>query len=68
LEGVLDPDVLDFAASEGRILVTHDRRTMIEHFRNHLEQGKSTPGVFLVSQFADISAVAKTLVISWSAS
>lgn len=28
LEGVQDPDVLAMAASAGRILVTHDRKTM----------------------------------------
>lgn len=68
LIGTADPHILDFAAREGRVLVTHDRRTMIEHFRNHLEQGKLSPGVFLVSQFAATSAVAEALVMVWSAS
>jgi len=68
LIGTADPHILDFAAREGRVLVTHDRRTMIEHFRNHLEQAKLSPGVFLVSQFAATNAVAEALVMVWSAS
>jgi len=43
LEGVSDSEILDRAASEGRILVTHDRRTMLAYFRARLEAGS---GVF----------------------
>jgi hypothetical protein len=32
LQGVSDPDVLGKAADEGRVLVTHDHRTMPRHF------------------------------------
>jgi Domain of unknown function (DUF5615) len=32
LSGVDDPEVLARAAHEGRILVTHDRKTMPRHF------------------------------------
>ena len=32
LHGRADPEVLALAAQEGRILVTHDRRTMPGHF------------------------------------
>jgi hypothetical protein len=68
LEGVADPDVLELAAVQGRILVTHDRRTMIEYFRRRLEGGKSSPGVFLVSQFAPLGPVVEALVMVWAAS
>ena len=33
-EGVSDPEVLERAAKENRILVSHDRRTMLHHFRS----------------------------------
>lgn len=33
---VADPELLDRAALEGRVLVSHDRRTMIDHFRARL--------------------------------
>lgn len=63
-----DPDVLEIAASQGRILITHDRQTMLEHFRRRLKEGKSSPGVFLVSQFAPLGPVVEALVIVWAAS
>ena len=45
LEGIPDPEVLEMAAAQERILITHDRQTMPEHFRERLAQGKSSPGV-----------------------
>ena len=68
LEGLPDPDVLEFAASQGGILITHDRRTMLQHFRRRLEEGKSSPGVFLVSQFAPFGPVVEVLVMVWAVS
>ena len=68
LEGVSDPDVLEIAGSQGRILITHDRRTMLDHFRNRLQEGKSSPGVFLVSQFAPLGPVVEALSMVWAAS
>jgi len=68
LAGVPDPDILEIAASQGRILITHDRQTMLEHFRRRLEEGKSSPGVFLVSQFAPLGPVVEAIVMVWAAS
>jgi hypothetical protein len=68
LERVPDPEVLELAASQNRILVTHDRRTMPGYFRSRLAQGKSSPGVFLVSQFAALGPVVEALVTVWAAS
>jgi hypothetical protein len=68
LEGVPDTEVLEIAANQGRILITHDRRTMLDHFRRRLEEGKSSPGVFLVSQFAPLGPVVEALVMVWAAS
>ncbi len=68
LEGLPDPEVLALAARQGRILITHDRRTMLDHFRAHLVRGKSSPGVFLVSQDAALGPVVDALVMVWAAS
>jgi hypothetical protein len=68
LKGISDPEVLEIAASQGRILITHDRQTMLEQFRRRLEDGKSSPGVFLVSQFAPLGPVVEALVMVWAAS
>jgi hypothetical protein len=40
--------VLRRAADDGRILVTHDKRTMPEHFAAFLAEGNQSPGVLLV--------------------
>lgn len=66
LKGVPDPVVLDRAAAEGRVLVSHDRRTMINHFRERLVDGKSSPGLLMVSQDLAIGEVADVLVDVWA--
>jgi hypothetical protein len=68
LEGVSDPEILDRAAQDGRILVSHDRRTMLAHFRARLEAGKSSPGLFVVSQGAPVGPVVDAIVFAWAAS
>ncbi len=68
LRGLPDSEVLDVAASLGRVLISHDRRSMADHFRAHLNAGKSSPGVFLVSQFAAIGSVVEAVTIVWAVS
>ena len=68
LDNLSDPEVLDRAASEGRILVSHDRRTMLDHFRAHLALGKSSPGVLIVSQGVPIGQVVESLIYIWALS
>ena len=63
-----DPLVLEIAASMGRILVSHDRRTMIEHFRARIAEGRSSPDLFLASQSAVLGGVAEALLVAWAAS
>ncbi len=62
-----DPDVLRLAAEQGRILVSHDRRTMPTHFGQFIMSEKS-PGVLIVSQKLLISRVAEDLLLVWLAS
>ena len=68
LDGLPDPELLDCAAREGRVVVSHDRRTMIDHFRDHLVAGKSSPGLLIVSQGAVIGDVVEALVYGWALS
>jgi len=51
LEGVPDPDVLALAATQNRILVSHDFQTMPGHFANFLQDRGPSPGVILVPQY-----------------
>jgi hypothetical protein len=66
LEGVSDPEVLERAAREGRVLVSHDRRTMLKHFRNRLAAGKPSPGLLIVSQGAPIGLVVEAVILLWA--
>ena len=68
LERTGDPEVLDRAASENRVLVSHDRRTMLDHFRTRLAAGRFSPGVLIVSQGVSIGLVAEAIVYIWSVS
>lgn len=68
LDGVSDPEVLDRSALEGRVLVSHDRHTMIDHFRAHLSAGKSSPGLLIMLQDAPIGEVIEALLYIWALS
>jgi predicted nuclease of predicted toxin-antitoxin system len=67
LEGGGDKEVLRIAAREGRILVTHDRKTMPYHFAE-LVMEQSSAGVVIVSQHMAVGEAAEELILMWTAS
>ena len=68
LESRSDPDVLEFAADQGRILVSHDTSTMPVHFSARLRAGRTSPGIFLARQRASVGQIVDALLLVWSAS
>jgi predicted nuclease of predicted toxin-antitoxin system len=54
LSATPDPDVLAWAAVEGRILLTHDRDTMPNFAYDRVRAGQPLPGVFLVSDLMPV--------------
>jgi hypothetical protein len=48
LRGTKDPALLEIAASQDRVLVTYDRKTMTRHIRDRRAAGKPIPGVFII--------------------
>jgi hypothetical protein len=62
-----DLEVLTVAAREGRLLVTHDNRTMPGHFARFITKNTS-PGVIVASQRLAIGIVVEELLLIWSAS
>lgn len=50
LSGAPDPDVLEWAAREGRVLLTHDFDTLIGHAWARVRAGLPMPGVVVVRQ------------------
>jgi hypothetical protein len=67
LDGVPDAEVLGWAADEGRILVSHDRKTMPAHFQEFVRK-RFSPDVFLISQSVPIGEAVEALIIGWSTS
>jgi hypothetical protein len=67
LDGVPDPEVLAFAADEGRILVSHDFQTMPKHFQQFTWHRRS-PGALLVRQDLPVGEAIETLLLIWEAS
>src|SRR5262249_12242123 len=67
LRRVPDPEVLALAAQEGRILVTHDRRTIPRHFAAFILH-HSSPGVFIIAQTLSVRVAIEELLLVWAAS
>ena len=62
-----DLDVLTVTAREGRVLVSHDRRTMPRTFAGFVRTNVS-PGLLIVSQKTDLLTAIDELLLVWSAS
>jgi len=67
LEGVKDPDVLVIASQQGRILVSHDRKTMPSEFATFITSNQSS-GIIIVSRKVPIEVVIGELLLIWAAS
>ncbi|MGA3212913.1 MAG: hypothetical protein ABSD20_16525 [Terriglobales bacterium] len=59
--------MLAIAAEHGRILGSHDCRTMPQHFLQFIAR-RTSPGVFLVPQKLSLSTAIEELVVLWLAS
>ena len=67
LEGLSDQEVLANSASQNRILVTHDRKTMPREFAQFLSNHQSA-GVLIVSRKLAIETAIEELILIHSAS
>ncbi len=65
---VEDPVVLEWVAKAGRILLTHDTRTMPDFAYERVREGKPLPGVFVVNDQAPMGQVIDDLLIVLGAS
>lgn len=69
--GLSDPDVLAWARAHDRILITHDKRTMPDHFYRlvtDLAADEHCPGVMLISQDLAIGVAISALLDIWALS
>ena len=64
LGAIPDPDILAWAAVEGRILLTHDRDTMPYFAYDRVRAGQAMPGVFLVSDLMPIGQAIDEILLA----
>ena len=65
LSGAEDPAVLEWAAQEGRVLLTHDVATMTRYAYERVHEGKPMPGVFEVGRIVPAGlAIEEILLIA----
>ncbi len=65
VSGAADMQVLTWAAREGRVLLTRDRRTMIQPVRERISAGKPVSGVILLRR-APIGRIIEDLKLAIS--
>lgn len=63
LKGVADPVLLDFAAKENRVLVSHDLRTIPKHAYERVRAGLPLPGVIVVPDELPVGNVIADLTL-----
>ncbi len=63
-----DPEVLEYAAKAGRIVLSHDESTMTAAAIARLRAGESMPGLLIANQFKPIGRVIDELLMIWAAS
>jgi hypothetical protein len=56
-----DPEILAWAAEHGRIVLTHDQRTMAAHAHARVARGELMPGIIIAAQALSIAAVIEDL-------
>src|SRR5262249_49054606 len=64
-DAVPDNLVLAFAADAGRVLISHDRRTMPAHFYRFIAN-RPSPGIILVPQRLAIARAIEELQLVWT--
>jgi hypothetical protein len=62
LTGVKDPEVLAISAREGRVLVSHDERTMPRHLRDFTRHTHS-PGIIIVPDEMGIGPAIESILL-----
>ena len=63
LSGADDPTVLEWAAQEGRALLTHDVSTITRYAYERVRAGKPMPGVFEVGRAVPIGRAIEDILL-----
>lgn len=63
LSGASDSAVLEWAAQDGRIVLTHDANTMIRYAYDRVSAGQPMPGLFVVGQDVGLRQAIEEILI-----
>ena len=63
LSGADDPTILEWSASEGRILLTHDVTTITHYAYERAQAGQLMPGVFEVNLNASFGRIIEDILL-----
>jgi hypothetical protein len=61
MSAATDPQLLTWAAQEGRIIITHDRKTMPTHVADLIVKGENIAGIFVVPRRLPLHRVLEDL-------
>lgn len=59
-----DPDLLRWAATQGRVLLTHDKKTIPDFVRELVTSGVELPGVILIDMNAPLGKAIDDLAVA----
>lgn len=62
-EGTPDPDILAWAASENRVLITNDRNTMVGFANQRVAAGEPAPGLIVTTNDQSIGLAINDLLL-----
>lgn len=63
-----DSEVLEYAASNGLVVVSHDVNTMPAAAYDRLAEGNDMPGLLMARQTDPVGPIIESLLLIWSAS
>ncbi len=63
LAGAQDPEILDWAAVNNRIVLTHDRATLAECAFSRVAAGEGMPGVFILNDRLPVGQASGELLL-----
>ncbi len=63
-----DPDILTYLELAQRALITKNRRSMMQHYGEHIAAGKSHWGIFIVATNISLRTLAEHIELLWEAS
>lgn len=63
LAGSGDPEILEWAAHEGRIMLTHDENTLIGYAYRRVRAGESMPGVIVIRNSVGLGSAIEDILL-----